>query len=288
MVAGVDAWGIATKTYQHNFPTAKAFNVCMTPDTDPSFLSAYQGVDLLLASPECTNHSVAKAGKGINEESKRTAHYVARFADYLKPRWVVIENVVQIQKWDEYDQLISDLQSLGYHTAPVIMDASDYGVPQARVRLFIICDRVHQPDTDFIKQKKIPVRKIISVNRKYTSKPIDQDNFADSTVTKVNKAVARIGRGKPFIIVYYGNDNTGWQTLDRPLRTVTTVQRFGLVTWRDDTPMLRMLQIPELQKAMGFTKHYDLAFGSKRDKVKLLGNGVCPPVMETIVRKLIG
>ena len=32
----------------------------------------------------------------------------------------------------------------------------------------------------------------------------------------------------PFLIVYYGSDGAGgWQALDRPLRTLTTLDRFG-------------------------------------------------------------
>ena len=49
-----------------------------------------------------------------------------------------------------------------------------------------------------------------------------------------------------------------------------------------------MLQVPELQRAMGFTKDYKLNQGSRRDRIKLLGNGVCPPVMEKIVAALTG
>jgi DNA (cytosine-5)-methyltransferase 1 len=50
-----------------------------------------------------------------------------------------------------------------------------------------------------------------------------------------------------------------------------------------------MLQVPELMRAMGF-KDAD-AFhlcGSRRERIKQLGNGVCPPVMEAIVRHLTG
>lgn len=50
--------------------------------------------------------------------------------------------------------------------------------------------------------------------------------------------------------------------------------------------MLRMLQVPELMRAMGFEDGYTLPHGSRRDRIKLLGNGVCPPVMEAIVRCL--
>jgi len=63
----------------------------------------------------------------------------------------------------------------------------------------------------------------------------------------------------PFLLVYYGTDGSGgWQPLDRPLRTLTTLDRFGLVTWKGDTPMLRMLQVPELQRAMGFDPRFIL------------------------------
>jgi hypothetical protein len=49
-----------------------------------------------------------------------------------------------------------------------------------------------------------------------------------------------------------------------------------------------MLQVDELQRAMGFSGDYVLSQGSRRDKIKLLGNGVCPPVMQHIVTTLTG
>ncbi len=55
--------------------------------------------------------------------------------------------------------------------------------------------------------------------------------------------------------LYYGSDAAGgWQTLDRPLRTLTTLDRFGLIRWDGSTPTLRMLQVPELARAMGLAE----------------------------------
>ena len=48
--------------------------------------------------------------------------------------------------------------------------------------------------------------------------------------------------------------------------------------------MLRMLQVPELKRAMGFGGKLD--HGCRRDRVKLLGNGVCPPVMTAVIKSL--
>jgi DNA (cytosine-5)-methyltransferase 1 len=45
--------------------------------------------------------------------------------------------------------------------------------------------------------------------------------------------------------------------------------------------------VDELQQAMGFPGSYRFARGTRRDRIKLLGNGVCPPVMSAVVDHLI-
>jgi DNA (cytosine-5)-methyltransferase 1 len=51
-----------------------------------------------------------------------------------------------------------------------------------------------------------------------------------------------------------------------------------------------MLQPEELKLAMGYEEAFllqEVEDITRRDRVKLMGNGVCPPVMENIVRSLI-
>jgi DNA (cytosine-5)-methyltransferase 1 len=50
--------------------------------------------------------------------------------------------------------------------------------------------------------------------------------------------------------------------------------------------MLRMLQVDELRRAMGFTRNYRFEHGTRRDKIKMIGNGVCPQVMEAVIETL--
>jgi hypothetical protein len=120
------------------------------------------------------------------------------------------------------------------------------------------------------------------------SRPLESPGRAAATLERARRAIEELGKGVPFLIVYYGSDGPGgWQPLDRPLRTVTTLDRFGLVAWQGRTPMLRMLQVDELMAAMGFRGEYSLdGIGQRRDRIRLLGNGVCPPVMTMIVRAL--
>ncbi|MNH26634.1 C-5 cytosine-specific DNA methylase [compost metagenome] len=87
--------------------------------------------------------------------------------------------------------------------------------------------------------------------------------------------------------MYYGNDGAGgWQSLDVPLRTVTTVDRFALVVPTDSGHYMRMLQPNELRRAMGFPGNYIFPEVTKRNRIRLLGNAVCSPVMAAIINSL--
>lgn len=203
----------------------------------------------------------------------------------------MIENVPQMRSWSGYDGLLRDLRQLGYRLDAATLDAQDFGVPQQRRRLFIVGDLKQQPSLPPLSAKpRGKVERILDPAGRWASRSLYREGRARPTLERAERAIAELGRGLPFLIVYYGSDASGgWQRLDRPLRTITTIDRFGLVTWQGDEPMLRMLQVPELMRAMGFGKGYSLdGLGCRRDRIRLLGNGVAPPVMTEIVRTLTG
>lgn len=289
LVGAIDAWNLATATIKSNHPDAAVFTQRLGPRSRPDRSLVKCGVQLLLASPECTNHSVAKGSAPRSEESRRSANYIFNFIQDLEPRWVVLENVVQMRDWHGYDPLIETLESLGYGVTPQVLDSADFGVPQTRRRLFLLCRRGTAPDPVPTPEgiERRTARSFIDLGTKWRSRILYLPGRAEATLARAERAIAETKLNEPFLIVYYGSDGSGgWQSIDRPIRTLTTLDRFGLVTWRDGTPFLRMLQVEELQAAMGFPVTYRFEYGSRRDHVKMLGNGVCPPVMEAIVRHL--
>lgn len=289
IVCGVDAWQAAVQTYKTNFPEAAAVHLEMKGNTGPDALGAISEIDLLLASPECTNHTNARGNRPRDEESRDTARYVLNFARKLEPRWIIIENVVQMKSWDGYHPLLAELEHLNYNPKPLVLDSSAFGVPQTQKRLFIVCDRKAAPPRIAMKRGRRPtVKSILDKDGTWPTRLLYSGNRAAATIKRAERAMNELGMYNPFLIVYYGSDGCGgWQQLDRPLRTVTTLDRFGLVTWQGREPMLRMLQPSELAAAMGFSCDFSLAHvAQRRDKIKLLGNGVTPPVMEAIVRAL--
>jgi DNA (cytosine-5)-methyltransferase 1 len=289
IVAAFDLWPLAGKAHDANFPEAE-FVPGRLEELDVSALVKRLGrIDLILASPECTNHSPAKGNKPRCELSKDTAFQVVRFARAFKPRWIVIENVVNMRRWTRYAEFKTALEKLGYHLREQILNSAHFGVPQSRRRLFLLADQKHMPDK--VKPRKTTpknVADIVDLNGTYRWTPLRKPTRAKATLERAERGFAALGKSKPFLLVYYGSDGSGgWQKLNRPLRTITTVDRFALIKPNSEHGhVIRMLQVPELQAAMGMPPKMQLESGTRRDRIKMIGNAVCPPVMKRVVQSL--
>jgi DNA (cytosine-5)-methyltransferase 1 len=290
MVAGFDFWEPAIATYKENFHTSETWNGDIREVDIHSIKKKLGKIDLILGSPECTNHSNAKGGRDRCELSKKTAFEVVRFAEALQPKWIVIENVIQMQSWSKHSELLEDLWRLDYFVKEVGLDAKDFGVPQSRKRLFLLCSKSQKSySLEETTQEGPFADAIIDWSGQYAMTPLFSSRRAEKTLERAERAIAALGSNSPFLMVYYGSDGAGgWQSLDRPLRTITTLDRFALVTPSSSGHQMRMLQPDELRKGMGYGPDFKFAPGTtRRDKVKLMGNGVCPPVMEAIVKQLV-
>ncbi|WP_058973985.1 DNA cytosine methyltransferase [Type-D symbiont of Plautia stali] len=116
----------------------------------------------------------------------------------------------------------------------------------------------------------------------------------DTPLHTITASGTHLGEVRAFLMKYYGNEEGG-VGLTEPLGTVTTNDRFGLVTV-DGTDYqivdigMRMLQPHELYAAQGFPSWYviDQDFRGKKyakDKqVARCGNAVPPPFAEALVR----
>ncbi len=98
---------------------------------------------------------------------------------------------------------------------------------------------------------------------------------------------------RAFLVAYYGAEKDGGNLFD-PLRTMSTRDRFGLVTVHGIEYVIadigmRMLAPRELYRAQGFPESYkiDIPFNgkpmTKTAQVRMVGNSVCPPLARAIV-----
>lgn len=288
IAAAIDNWDVASLSYSRNFPRTKMINENIRKISPKRLHEVIGDIDLILASPECTNHSCARGARARCENSKMTAFQVIRFTKEFMPRWVVIENVIQMRSWDRHRELVEELQNLGYYVREEILNAQDFGVPQSRRRLFLLCSQVGEIGCVKKQKKELqPACSVIDLNGNYGYTSLYSPKRAVATIQRAERAISSLGTKEPFLIVYYGTDGSGgWQPIDRPLRTVTTIDRFAFVKPTNMGYMMRMLQPEELKAAMGFPRAYRLEVGTRREKVKLMGNAVCPPVMKVIIRTI--
>lgn len=292
IVGAIDADPLAVATFKDNFPNTNVVCGRLDAHNGVRLLPDAGQVDLLLASPECTNHSVARGARKIDTDSLESGLYILPFIRAWKPKFIVLENVSRMQRWEGWHGFLRQLQRCGYGYSVIILNAHHFGVPQSRRRMFLVASSDLDPPAQIrVRTRRIrTAAEVLDRPGIHPAKPIYGRSrpLAEATIERIKRGRTGVPSGDDFIIVYYGSDAAGgWQPIDRPLRTLTTLDRFGLVSGTGRQTTLRMLQVPELKRAMGFPETFKFDQGSRRDRVRLLGNAVCPPVMKAIVGSLL-
>lgn len=109
-------------------------------------------VDVLMGGIPCQSFSMAgrRIRRGIdNSEDPRHFLYreYFRILDLLNPKIALIENVKGIlssHNGEIIKEIIFSFESRGYKADYKLLDASDYGVPQARQRVVVIANRINK------------------------------------------------------------------------------------------------------------------------------------------------
>ncbi len=117
--------------------------------------SRLQGIDLIFGGPPCQGFSVAGKMDPFDGRNQLIENFL-QLVGLIRPRAFVCENVkalAALTRWRAVrNRLLSESSRLGYESALLVLDASHFGVPQARERMFLIgfrrdtlraADRIH-------------------------------------------------------------------------------------------------------------------------------------------------
>lgn len=272
-------WPLAVATHSRNHPDTQ--HLCQ--DLHQANWANVPAHDLLLASPCCQGHSKARgkaSGNPQHDASRSTAWAVVSALEFHGPQAAIIENVPEFLDWALYPAWAAAMGALGYSLAPHIADAADHGVPQHRLRMYIVATRSAAPIALTLPQQgHSPASSFVDFDGGSWS-PICKPRRAPRTLARIDAGRRRFG--DRFLAPYYGSGSgeTG-RSLDRPVGTITTVDRWAVI----DGERMRMLTPDECRAAMGFPADYQLP-RTRREAIHLLGNAVCPPVARDIIAAL--
>lgn len=96
--------------------------------------------DLVIGGPPCQGFSVAGRMDPNDPRSRHVFDFLGLVAK-VKPRAFVMENVAALarnRRWADIIQNLKDMAALDYKVELVVLNASHWGVPQARERMFLV------------------------------------------------------------------------------------------------------------------------------------------------------
>lgn len=102
-------------------------------------------IDLVIGGFPCQGFSVANTKRSMKDERNFLYKEMLRVIKDKKPKFFVAENVkglLSMEKGKVFQMIKSDFESLGYKVDAKLLNAAEYGVPQARERLVIIGNRL--------------------------------------------------------------------------------------------------------------------------------------------------
>ena len=158
-LTAVNHWDVALATHAANHPRARHIPTRIE-QIRPEDVVPGGRADMLWASPECIEHSVAKGGRPKNDQSRCQAWTVLDWVQRLRPSTVMIENVPEFRNWgpvyadgarvnqpipsragETFSAWVAALESHGYRTGWRVLNCADYGDATTRNRFFLIAKR---------------------------------------------------------------------------------------------------------------------------------------------------
>jgi DNA (cytosine-5)-methyltransferase 1 len=236
----VNHWPTAVKTHELNHPEVR--HLCADLNALDPLKTCGDGLDILLGSPECTHHSVARGGKPCDDQSRSSAWHILHWLDKTKPAAFMLENVVEWVNWGPlnaknrpvkaqkgalFQQFVNSARALGYTVDWRKQNAADFGDATARVRLIMMGVRgkrpITWPEQTHAKQavgrykKWRPAKDVIDWSLEGKSVFNRERPLRPNTMRRIMAGLKKFNG--PFLVKLYGTSTVA--STDLPMPTIT-------------------------------------------------------------------
>ncbi len=261
-------------------------------------------VDLFVGGSPCQSFSSVGFQHGL-EDTRGTLFYeYARLITEIQPKVFIYENVRNLinhnhgKTWNVIKEIF---ESLGYRIEYSILNASDYGIPQTRRRLFVVGWKDENINISF------PPKKI---TLKYTVKDFSINNCAEGCFNHDKKGELKLTKKdgivdnkyilspKLYNYVMKGGTKSFYQKpiinkeIARTLlKTMGNRHRAGIDNYlsfdgTENLGSVRMLTEREALRLMGYTDDFKIVV-SRGQMYKQAGNSIVVDVMMSIIKCII-
>lgn len=245
----VNHWGTAIETHKRNHPEARHY-VQDISTVRPHIIVPEGYLDLLMASPTCTHHSVARGGKPTSDQQRSDPWHIITWLTELRVKRIIIENVwefigwgpvdartgrpVKSRKGEYFHAWIETIRRLGFDPEWRKLNAADYGDATTRQRFILMArsDRKRvvwpMPTHARAAEDKLslfpsvkpwrPAREIIDWSIKGKSIFNRKKSLAPKTLARIYAGAVKFGWPEPFLVIL--RNHMAGQSINGPLPTI--------------------------------------------------------------------
>ena len=282
VVYAVDNDAYATKIYNNNF-----LHKCELKDVRDIVPSEVPDHDILLGGFPCQSFSISAQNPprlGFKDDRGKLFFEMVNILKEKKPRFFIGENVKGIlsaNKGKTFPMIVSEFENAGYYIRHKLMNASEFGVPQKRERVFIIGFRDFEDYNNFDFPQPSTLNESKIVLRQVVDKKADKEDkwyFSQRAVDGMMRVREKMNKGRV-------------QDLNQPCNTISS--HLAKVSLNGTDPVLmvddryRRLTPREASNIQSFPENFNLDIVSENRQYKAIGNAVPPVLMWHIANTLV-
>ena len=198
VLAAIDNDALSASTYEENHKRAQIVKEDIRSVDASKLMTELKlipgDLDLLAGCPPCQGFSTLRTlngGRIIKEPLNDLVYDFLRFINTFLPKSVMMENVPALLRDERLQDVMHDLEGLGYACAAKLFNAERFGVPQRRLRLILFASRHECPP--FAR----PVRRRRTVSeaiRRLPQPELSEDPLHNYSVSRAPHVVSLIRR----------------------------------------------------------------------------------------------
>lgn len=277
----------AVETYDSNFNSNSFGDITLLNEKDvPQH-------DILCAGFPCQAFSISGNQKGF-EDTRGTLFFdVVRIAKHCKPKILFLENVGNLKKHDKgrtFKVIKNTLRSIGYNIYYDVLNASKFGIPQARKRIYIIAIREDIDNHNFKFPQEtnelVSIKNILLPNEECKDFMLNKEYKLDSyKLKKFSKT-----QNKPLRVGIVNKGGQGDRIYSENGHAITLSAEGGGNGAKTGLyyvdGKIRKLHPRETARLMGFPENY-IINSSVNQAHKQFGNSVIVDMIQYIVEEII-